>query len=105
VLAALELLRAELDAQVPEVVHRTLAPGAKRWLQRLELRARTRPPTLAGGLFLHWRDYRRPRGLVVGPRGPLGFLRYLQALWGLPRLVDLPRATLRKGWSRLRGAA
>jgi hypothetical protein len=105
VLAALELLRAELDAPVPEVVHRTLTPGARRWPQRLELRARTRPPTLPGGLFLHWRDYRRPRRLVVGPRGPLGFLRYLQELWGLPRLVDLPRAALRKGWSRLRGAA
>jgi hypothetical protein len=103
--AALRLLRDELDARIPTAALDRLSREARRGMRRLELHARTRPPTLLGGLFLHACDYRRLRLAPAGAARRKSFLRYLQDLWGLTRLRDLPAAVVRKGWSRLRRAA
>ena len=103
--AALRLLRDALEAPVPDRALESLSRGARRPLRRLELRARTRPPTLMGGLLLHLCDYRRLRLAPGAQAHRKGFLGYLKDLWGLTRARDVPATAARKAWSRLRRAA
>ncbi|HYB52773.1 MAG TPA: nucleotidyltransferase family protein [Thermoanaerobaculia bacterium] len=101
VASALRWLRENLDENVPDRVLADLARHSRGWLRRWELDARSRPPALGAGLFLHWRDLGRERGDSAALKRILIFPRYLRELWGLDRAWKLPLAAARKSMRRI----
>jgi hypothetical protein len=101
---ALRWLREVLDAPVDGAALAALERRTAGWrgrVDRLELRARARPPALGRGLFLHWCDHRRarPRATVLGRLAT--FPLYLSGMWDVERLVSLPLVAARKTAARL----
>lgn len=94
---ALAFLRDTLDAPVPDVVLASLRASQVSRLERFEYRARIRPWGWSGALPRLVCHYLRLSGGAGQPRGLQGFPRYLQRLYGLARLRDLPSAF----WGRL----
>lgn len=94
---ALAFLCEAIDAPVPEGVLATLRTSPVSTLERLEYRARIRPWGRFGALPRLLCHYLRLSGGAGQPRGLLGFPRYLQHVYGLARLRDLPTAL----WARV----
>jgi len=97
---ALTLLSEEFSAPVPAEVLEQLAcadsPGRRR-----ELAVRMSRPTLAGGLFLHWRQFSQERS-DLGLAGRLRrFPSHLREMWDLGHAWEVPAVAIRKGLSRL----
>jgi hypothetical protein len=100
--AALAFLRRALDLDVPEEVVERLRAHPSGAAERLEMWARMRPPSLAGGALLHWCDYRRRLGEANLPQRMMGFPNYLRTVWGVERLRHLPGSLVAKTFYRLR---
>lgn len=97
-LKALTFLRSALDAPVPTEVLAALRAAPLSMLERFEYRARIRPWGRTGALPRLVGHYLRLGHTTGLPRGPLGFPRYLQRVYGVARLRDLPTEV----WRRLR---
>ena len=98
---ALRFLRREYAAPVPDEVVRALARDGRLSPTRLELAARSRPPALLPGLYLHWCDLRRLRPELPAARRAMLFPGYLRHLWSLERVGQVPREALRKSTARI----
>lgn len=97
---ALAFMRDTLDAPVPDVVLATLRASQVSRFERFEYRARIRPWGWYGALprlVCHYLRLSGSAGQPQGLQGLRGFPRYLQHLYGLARLRDLPSAL----WARL----
>jgi predicted small metal-binding protein len=89
----LEYLHARMGASIPAEVLTRLSRSPVSALARLDYRIRSRPPGCLGTLPVHLCNYLgTPQPGHV--RSPLGFGRYLQELWQLPSLAQLPRGFL-----------
>lgn len=97
---ALGLLAAEFSMPVPgEVLDRLASadsPGRRR-----ELAARMSRPTLAGGLFLHWRQFSQERRELSLAGRLRRFPSHLKEMWDLGHAWEVPAAAIRKGVGRL----
>ena len=96
----LDYLRRLLDAPVPEGTITALkeVPVSRR--ERLFFRIRTRrdPSLRRLPVLWHWYDsFRLASEEVSLPARTVGFLKYLQSLWGGERLRDLPLLIIYKG--------
>jgi hypothetical protein len=100
--ATLGFLREALEQPVPAAVVERLRRHPAGPVQRLEMWARVRPPSLARGALLHWCDYRRARPDDGPLRRAVGFPLYVRTIWGLPGLRHLPAEVLSKTLHRLR---
>ena len=103
---ALRFLSAELGASVPPRVLLALdaAPGAL--LGRLECGAVARPPSLAGGLLVHWLSHRRAQGPQAGTWTSLArFPGYLARMWGVGTPGRVPAEAVARIRRRLRGGS
>lgn len=101
---ALRFLSAELGASVPPRVLLALdaAPGAL--LGRLEGAVIARPPSLAGGLLVHWLSHRRAQGPQAGAWASLArFPVYLARMWGVGAPGRVPAEAVARIRRRLRG--
>ena len=87
---ALAFLRSALDAPVPEQVLTALQASPTSVVERLEYRARVRPWGRFGALPRQICHYLRLCRAAGQPLRLLGFPRYLQQIYGLARLRDLP---------------
>jgi hypothetical protein len=101
ILHALRFIRREYAAPVPEAVLAALSRGARSPLTRLELAARSRPPGILPGFFLHWCDLGELRRDLPTARRLRMFPDYLRHLWGLDRIGQVPLAALRKSAVRI----
>ncbi len=101
---ALRFLSADLDADVPLSVLRALdtAPGGL--LGRLEAAAISRPPSLAGGLLVHWLSHRRARPGSGLWSSLVRFPATLARMWGLDAPARVPREAVARIRSRIRKA-
>jgi hypothetical protein len=97
-LEALTFLGRALDAPIPGEALAALRASPLSMLERFEYRARMRPWGRMGALPRLVGHYLRLRRTTAALRGPLGFPSYLQRLYGLERLRELPPAL----WTRLR---
>jgi hypothetical protein len=87
----LTYLRDKFHAPVPQDVLSELRRTPVAVNDRLEYRARTSPPGNFPSLRKIYFGYRRHRALVpTGGGNPMGFVRYLQARWGVSSLWKLP---------------
>lgn len=97
---ALRFLVRVFDAAVPSDALAALGAGRNAVRDRLELAFRSRPPSLARGLFLHWCDHAR-MSAIRSPFGRLAtFPGYLREMWAVETLRDVPAQALRKALSR-----
>jgi hypothetical protein len=97
---ALGLLTEEFSAPVPVAILERLA-SADSPARRRELAVRMARPTLAGGLFLHWRQFSQERSeLSLGGR-LRRFPSHLKEMWDLGHAWEVPAAAIRKGVGRL----
>ena len=97
-LSGIAFLRDVLDAPVPDGTLAALRALPVSSLEQLEFRTRARPWGRFGALPRLFCHHLRLRENPGHPRGLLGFPRYLQRLYGLPHLRDLPPEL----WKRFR---
>lgn len=97
----LAYLREALDAPVPGDVLATLAAAPVSFLERLEQALGVRERLPSSSLLAHWLTHARsaPLGLAGSV---VSFPRYLQAIWHLDRLRQVPGAAVRRAIRRLR---
>lgn len=100
---ALGLLAREFDAPVPEFALAELDQAGRGWRRRCELNVRSRPPSLAGGLFVHWRTLARAQPTASVARRLLSFPAYLREMWGARVAWQLPWMAASKSVGRLAG--
>jgi len=98
---SLKLVGEAFGAPVPAEALDALERDSADRTQRLELAARMRPPSLARGLFLHWRGLARERPGHSRLRRLGAFPRYLSELWELDSVREVPAAAARKSARRL----
>lgn len=104
---ALRWIREHLKASVPDVVMERLEALPVTAAERRELRAKLNPWRPTTGLRIRWAHHMRAAaGRGCGRAATLaGFGPYLQQVWGLAHLGQLPSAVLRRGiervWERL----
>jgi hypothetical protein len=94
--AAVDYLASHLEAPVPRFVLAGLAALPKPPRERLEHRARMRPPSVVRSLFLHWCAEARMAPDQPRHRRLLRMPERLRASWGLAGLADVPTAAARK---------
>jgi hypothetical protein len=99
--AMLTYLERRFAAPIPERVFRQLQALPVSRLERLEFWVGHRRQGILGELPSYWCNYRRLRD-DGGVGGPLGFARYLQQMWGLPSLREVPGAAVRRVRTRVR---
>lgn len=100
--AMLAYLRDRFGAPIPDDVLQRIETLPVSRLERFEFRVGNRPQGIFGELPSYWCHYRRLRrdGQLSWP---LGFPRYLQQIWRLPSLGELPGAALDRVCARVRG--
>jgi hypothetical protein len=97
----LAYLRAAFDAPVPGDVLATLAAAPVSFLERLEQALGVRERRPSSSIPAHW--FTHARSAPLGLAGSLmSFPRYLQAIWHLERLRQVPAAALARAMDRLR---
>jgi hypothetical protein len=101
---ALDYLASRLEAPVPRFVLAGLAAIPTPPRERLEHRARMRPPSVVRSLFLHWCAEARMAPDQPGHRRLLRMPERLRASWGLTAVADVPAAAARKSLGYLRRA-
>jgi hypothetical protein len=101
---ALRFLTTGFGAQVPPDVLLALdaAPGGT--VGRLEAETITRPPSLVGGLLVHWLSHRRARPCSSLWSSLGRFPRYLARMWGVDTPARVPREAVARIRTRLRKA-
>jgi hypothetical protein len=101
---ALRFLTTGFGAQVPPDVLLALdaAPGG--FLGRLEAETIARPPSLAGGLLIHWLSHRRARPGSGLWSSLVRFPRYLARMWGVDTPARVPGEAVARIRSRIRKA-
>jgi hypothetical protein len=101
---ALRFLSADFGADVPPGVLLALdaAPGGL--LGRLEAAAIVRPPSLAGGLLVHWLSHRRARPGSGFWSSLVRFPRHLAGMWGVGAPARVPGEAVARIRSRIRKA-
>lgn len=94
--AALDYLRAELRAPIPETAMAALRARTVTTREARFWRLNARPRGRLGELPVLWADYRRrvERGTAGG--GPAGWVHFWQAAWDLARARDLPASAVRR---------
>jgi hypothetical protein len=94
-------LRERMKAPVPAEVLAWLGRSPVSALDRLDYRVRSRPRGRLGTLPIHLCNYlgTQPPG---HPRSLAGFALYLQELWRLPSLAQLPRGVFTRAYRGLR---
>jgi Uncharacterised nucleotidyltransferase len=98
--AALAWLEVEFAAPIPAGVLAELrASGAGR-LERAELWARQRPPSLLTALIVRWGVHARRAGAGVDEPGVRGFLAYLRDAWDVDTRDSLARALVGRAAAR-----
>lgn len=102
---ALRWIRAYLEAPIPDFAVEQLETLPVTAAERRELRAKLDPGRLTAGLRIRWAHHARAatrRG--CGRASTLAyFVPYLQQVWGLAHLGQLPSAVLRRGMAGIRG--
>ncbi len=101
---ALRFLSADFGADVPPGVLRALAASPGGLLGRMEAATIVRPPSLAGGLLVHWLSHRRARPGSGLWSSLVRFPRHLAGMWGVDTLARLPGEAAARIRSRLRKA-
>lgn len=103
--AGLNYLQRRFDAPIPQRVLDTLANTPTSWAERREYAATTQAWDTAGPVTRFWHRYQR-YWRVARPKyiwqQPTGFVRYLQAMWGVDSLLDVPRFAFEDVSRRLR---
>ena len=99
---ALRFLSADFGAAVPPRVFLALdtAPGG--FLGRLEAATIVRPPSLAGGLLVHWLSHRRARPGAGLWSSLVRFPRHFADMWGVGAPARVPGEALSRIRSRIR---
>lgn len=97
---AFQLLVSEFDAPIPAAVIARLAAVSSP-SRRREVAARMKRPSLAGGLFLHWRRLAQERNELSLPGRLLRFPSHLREVWGLNHAWQVPSVAFRKSLVRL----
>ena len=99
---ALTYLRDLLDTPIPPTILQRLQQIPLSKIERLEYQANTRVPGPMGGLPMAWFLYlrRSPSTSTLPPR-LIGFPKYLQYLWAVEHLWQLPFVMASKGKRRM----
>jgi hypothetical protein len=101
---ALHWIREHLQAPVPDLTLEQLAALPVTGAERCELRAKLDPGRPTSGVRILWAHHARAaaaRG--CGRTGTLArFVPYLEQVWDLAHVGQLPSAVLRRGWERMR---
>ena len=101
---ALRFLSGELGASVSPRALLALDAAPGTLLGRLECAAVARPPSLAGGLLVHWLSHRRAQGPETGAWAALArFPVYLARMWGVGAPGRGPAEAISRVRRRLRG--
>ncbi len=99
---SLRYLQVTFGAPIPETAIRALEEARHGWLERLDYRAQGGAPAARWMVVRDVCRYLRLTRAVPLWRRPWGFPGYLQRLWGLDHLWDLPREVLRRTRRRRR---
>ena len=96
---ALRWIRAHLEAPIPDFALEQLETLPVTAAERCELRAKLDPGRLTAGLRIRWAHHARAAtGRGCGRASTLAhFVPYLQQVWGLAHVGQLPFAVLRRG--------
>jgi hypothetical protein len=100
---ALHWIREHLKAPVPDFALERLEALPVTAAERRELRAKLHPERPTAGLRIRWAHHARAAaGRGCGRASTLArFVPYLQQVWGLAHVGQLPSAVLRRGIERI----
>ena len=106
-LSTLSYLREEFGENIPIETTRALAQGPHGWLERMELRQRTRPFRLLGALPFHCSSYLRATRDLNAWQKLKGIPAHFQNVWNLKRSHEIPgyvaRRALERVWMKVKG--
>jgi hypothetical protein len=100
-LAALNYIQDTLDEPLPPAIWQRLRSLPVSQQEQLEYRLKTSRPLLWRRFWRLWFDYRRYTASASLAQALLGFPRYLQHFWRLPRLLHVPRRAMSITYQRL----
>ena len=101
---ALRFLSADFGADVPPGVLLALDAVPGGFLGRLEAATIARPPSLAGGLLVHWLSHQRARPGSGFWSSLVRFPRHLAGMWGVDTPARVPGEAAARIRSRIRKA-